>query len=409
MEEKQKREYAHPRISNYLKKYFSEFYRYSLTRWINRSYFWLILAEILQMLQLKVLTDFPSMKKIGLSALLSEFVGSFESFTEILDQNGFNFTIGILIYQGAKFAAFWVYYITQIDKILASNLTLLKLIVWLNFFDREIMIFYITATLTIGVKHSVSAALFSISALILATLNQLTNFMYDYDFRFNKKQITYAYDRKHKLLQTLCYLICTSIRVWAGASNSAAIALLVVMICFGFLLMNDMSYYVHYWRFSFYKTLFLIKVVFIFCIALFTLVGVNSGINSVFSGLDIWMLTIFFLLCRFLSNLLTSKLERVLAVPVKDLKETHEILILFAKLINMYKYSSEKNRPDFKLLKYMKIHIKNCDRVYCTCHEMLKVFDFTTDKVYRTPKPTESEKRNWKKLEAWSSETRKSS
>ena len=133
-----------------------------------------------------------------------------------------------------------------------------------------------------------------------------------------------------------------------------------------------------------FQKVYMLKISIILCLGFFHLLGQLTGL-AIFKNLDIWLVSILFLVFRLWANLTKSKETSLLERPAGSLKayQEHEIALVVNRLLEFHKKSRLSKKPDFRLIHYMKRHTLHCRDIYCPCRRITKDYDFLKNKKYR--------------------------
>ena len=376
--------------SDRAKKYFSQCHRVLLHKWLQFNLTKIVITQLLQIYEIQLLTNFSQKNKtenkkttlMGSLNLQGVYLKDYES-TSLHGR-----IVGILVgWQLVKMIVFWVQFYYGYRK-LPSHAVGLRIFVYLNLLDKEILglpNFYFVG---VGLRQSEAFYVKGLSLLLVTAfiVNQLTCRVFDQEYTFRKRKVNSAFNYLHQYVLTAIICVCSALR---GMSHSGSFwcSLLVrlALLMVGIALLRDLSSRLHYWQRPWYQAAYLMKVCAMICFGGFNLIKDAFG-GSSYANVDLWLITIMFLVFRFSWNSVELKKQSLMDSGVmgaeSDEVNLNYLLVAVEELLGLYQASRKDGEPNFKLITYMKRHMEQCSNIYCPCRRAYQTHDFTKKQRY---------------------------
>ena len=391
--------FSKTRLSKHIETHFGRCHTQALNRFVEYSITRLVLLQLIQIYEIKLVTQFPVLRlNKGRQSYLT-YLGDLSTYSMTSHDEATDFYIldGILLYQSAKFLAFWLIFYFMRPRSSKSKGALKPIIVNLNILDREILILPIFFFAGLGFRINLITAVISVCITLIFAMNQAIVALFDFEYSFEKKKINSSYSIWHQYCFCLALGLSAVIRGAFGDGGLVPLVVKLISSVTGFYLLADIRSYLHYWRNSRYQIVYLVKISVMFCLGIFHLITEVTN-WPVYANIDLWMITIFFLIFKLTLNGLKNSETRLLQKSSCTSEDVglgaltcHEVVITVLKLLSFHNKSREKKEPNLQLLTYMRRHLEECKDMFCPCRRCFIKYDFTKSKTYQPNPKDDSE------------------
>lgn len=185
--------------------------------------------------------------------------------------------------------------------------SILKVIISLNIIDREVFFIPQMVVFCLGFMEGGYHILVTTVSVLVFILNQFTLIIYSSDFSFVKNQVNYTVNDFHKYLYLFVLSICIWVRILFGENPQTLTAMSVILSLSGGYLLRNLYWYMHYWNYSMYQTMYIFKICYMAVLCLINIFVINLKNNKSYTSIDIWIFTIYLLSVRMVINLLAKR------------------------------------------------------------------------------------------------------